>query len=417
VPQTHLNIQGESFLINDKLVYSEITGNNPDVHGLLMNARFIQGIFDDKAAPARFARFDHEIYDPAANTAGLVAALPRWYDHGLRGFTVGLQGGGACFTINSRTIDNNPFGEDGTHFDPAYAERLDTLIKGADAQGMVLIVSYFYGEQALRLKDGRAVRNAVTAASRFLKEGGYTNVIIEVANELNIGAFLESHPLICNPEGMATLMDLARIESGGLPVGCSGTGGYSNREVAEASDVILIHGNGCSRQRFYNLIQTVKSWDLSRPIMTNEDSQSVGQLEVALKTRTSWGYYNNMTKQEPPTDWTITPGEDTFFARRMAEGLGIPISSMSEAEQYYLQGLETQMTYDGQRWLRLASSYPETINYVDFYRNGELFYTSYDEPFSVNFQSTWRQGAVEVAPGDVWKAVVYLRNGDIVERT
>jgi hypothetical protein len=388
---THLDIQGESFLINDKLTYAEIAGSEPSVHGLLMNARFIQGIFDDQADPARFARFGHETYDPAANTARLVAALPQWHEHGLRAFTVGIQGGGPCFTINNRTIENNPFGEDGTHLDPAYAERLDTLIRGADAAGMVVIVSYFYGDQALRLKDGKAVRNAVTTASRFLKDGGYTNIIIEIANEMNVGPFREHHPLIYYPEGMVTLIDLARVESGGLPVGCSGTGGYSNREVAEASDVLLIHGNGCSRQRFYNLIQTVKSWDLGRPIVTNEDSQAIGQLDVAFKTRTSWGYYNNMTKQEPPADWFITPGEDTFFARRMAEGLGISISPLPEAEQYYLQGLEPQMTYNGQRWLRLASLYPETINYVDFYRNGELFYTSYDEPFSIHFHSNWRR--------------------------
>ena len=237
-----------------------------------------------------------------------------------------------------------------------------------------------------------------------------------MANELNIGPFRDHHPLIYQPEGMATLIDLARQESGGLPVGCSGSGGYSNREVAEASDVILIHGNGCSRQRFYNLIQTVKSWNLGRPIVTNEDSQAIGQLEVAFKTRTSWGYYNNMTKQEPPADWSITKGEDTFFARRMAEGLGIALPPMPEEEQYYLQGLEPQMTYDGQRWLRLASLYPETVDYVDFYRNGELVYTAYDEPFSVNFHSNWRQGGVDAVAGDAWKAVVHLRNGDVLER-
>jgi hypothetical protein len=45
------------------------------------------------------------------------------------------------------------------------------------------------------------------------------------------------------PEGMAALLDLARKESGGLPCGCSGGGGYHNREVAEASDVIHL-GDG-----------------------------------------------------------------------------------------------------------------------------------------------------------------------------
>ena len=31
---THVSIQGESFLINDHLTYSEIEKSKPDVHGL-----------------------------------------------------------------------------------------------------------------------------------------------------------------------------------------------------------------------------------------------------------------------------------------------------------------------------------------------------------------------------------------------
>ena len=98
MPKTRVSTQGESFLINDKLTYSEVENSRPGVHGLLMNARFIQGIFDDRAVPERFARFGHEVFDPAANTDRLIAALPDWYAHGLRAFTVGLQGGGPCFT-------------------------------------------------------------------------------------------------------------------------------------------------------------------------------------------------------------------------------------------------------------------------------------------------------------------------------
>jgi hypothetical protein len=119
---------------------------------------------------------------------------------------------------------------------------------------MAVIVSYFYGDQTRRLRDGRAVRAAVTTASRFLREGGYINVIIEVANEHDIPPF-QQHPLLFYPQGVAALIDLARQESGGLPVGCSGKGGSVFREIAEASDVILIHGNGCTRQRLHNMIR------------------------------------------------------------------------------------------------------------------------------------------------------------------
>ncbi len=43
--KTNISIDNESFLINGKLTYSEINTSKPQAHGLLMNARFIQGIF------------------------------------------------------------------------------------------------------------------------------------------------------------------------------------------------------------------------------------------------------------------------------------------------------------------------------------------------------------------------------------
>lgn len=416
MPATTLSIRGEQFLLNGRLTYAEIPNSNPAAHGLLMNARLIQGIFDDKANPARFARFGQLAWDAEQNTDRLIAALPAWYGYGLRGFTVGLQGGGPCFTLNNLTIDNNPFGADGARLDLAYAVRLERLIRAADGLGMVVIVSLFYGDQARRLQDGRAVRKAVSTAAHFLREGGYTNVIIEIANEYDIPPF-QQHPLLYYPEGVASLIDLARSESGGLPVGCSGKGGSINREIAAASDVILIHGNGCTRQRLHNMITEVRSWGLNRPIVCNEDSQAIGQLAVAYRTRTSWGYYNNLTKQEPPADWSVTPGEDTFFAHRMASGIGIELPPLPPEQHYHLHGFEPQLTYGGERWIRLASLYPETIDHVEFYRNGQRYDCAYDEPFSVHFLSNWRQGGVKVQHGETWQALIHLHDGAVIERT
>ena len=76
------------------------------------------------------------------------------------------------------------------------------------------------------------------------------------------------------------------------------------------------------------------------------------------------------------------------------------------------------MEHDGRRWLRLASLYPETIERVEFFCNDEAVYANYDEPFSLFFQSNWRQGPWHVRPQDrVWRADAYLRDGSLVQKT
>jgi hypothetical protein len=226
----------------------------------------------------------------------------------------------------------------------------------------------------------------------------------------------KAHPIIHQPEGMAVLIDIAKEESGGMPAGCSPAGGNIYREVCEASDVILIHGNGCSRQKLYNLISRARQFSPGKPVVCNEDSQAIGQLKTAYKTGSSWGYYNNMTKQEPPADWSVTKGEDFFFAWRMADGIGIDVPEIPFDEQYYLQGLEPDMEHEGKRWIRLAGLYPETIDFVDFYVNGKPVYTCYDEPFAVNFKNNWFFHGIKTRAEDQWKAVVYLRDGRVIEK-
>ena len=63
----------------------------------------------------------------------------------------------------------------------------------------------------------------------------------------------------------------------------------------------------------------------------------------------------------------------------------------------------------------VASFWPESINYVEFYRNDELVYIAYDDPFLVYFTRTWAQEPIDIEPGTIWKALVYLVNGEILE--
>ena len=413
--KTSVDITGVDFRINGKLTYSEVPSSLPNAHGLLMNARFIQGIFDDKEAPDRFARFGWKTWDPDRHTNELIQSLPMWYGYGLRALTVGFQGGMPVFTVENSSIDNNPFKDSGKAIDKAYLDRMERLIRAADAFGMVVIVSILYQGQARRMQSGAVIRNAVRATCRWLRDNAFTNVVIEVANEYNVGAFKE-HPLVFEPEGISTLIEMARGESGGMPVGASGGGAECSREVAETSDVILVHGNLTRRQDYYRLIKMVKSWGLSRPIVCNEDSPCFTQLDVAYHTHTSWGYYNNLTKQEPPAAWGIANAEDLFFARRMARGIGIPVEPLEEDKQYILDGLQGRWEWMGQRWVRLTAEFPERINLVEFFLNGNLIDTAYQEPFYVNYEQTWIQKGVSTRPGDQWRAAVHLADGRVLVR-
>jgi hypothetical protein len=217
---TKLDIANNRFMINGKLTYEEISECPEKYKGLLMNIRMIQGMFDDKIDVKRFNRFGRK-FDPEKNTDDLITSLPEWYSKGIRAITIGLQGGGPCFTINSSTIDNNPFGSDGLTVDARYLNRAERIITAADKIGMVVILSVFYGAQSRRLKDDNAVEKALENVCRWLKSEDFGNVMLEIANEHDVDQF-ETHPVIYDDTGICSLIDIAHNILPSTPVGCSG---------------------------------------------------------------------------------------------------------------------------------------------------------------------------------------------------
>lgn len=407
---TEVSIHKDKFYINGSLVYSEVKNVNKKMLGTLMNARFIQGIFDSETRE-RFHRYGKK-FDPTQNTAELIASLPQWYQKGLRAITVGMQGGGNCFTIAGNELRNNPYSADGKTVNSAYLDRLSCILEACDRIGIVVIVSYFYSENIRYLDGAQGIINAVVTMTEFLKNSGYHNVMIEIANEFNIKSFGKT-PLINEPQGIVALINIARAHASFIPIGCSGSGGFINEEVCKASDVIFLHGNGETRTQLYNHIMTARGYAPDKPILINEDSQAIGQLTVCGELGVSWGYYNNMTKQEVPCNWEITRGEDEFFAARMADLIGIKREVIKEENQIYFQGVEPHMHDQGIRFPRVAALYPEQINYVKFYKNEMLVYVCYDECFTCNYKNNWRQTGIETKDGDSFTAEVYMRDGSV----
>lgn len=413
--KTSYDIKGNNILINGNLTYSEIENSNEKIQGLLFNARFIQGIYEDITPEnqATYNRFN-KTFDKNINTQELIDSLPEWYDAGLRAITVGMQGGGPIYAFKDwHSINTNTFSSDGRIIEESHKERLLKIIDACDKIGMIVIVSCLYEGQSSRFDNEYGLVSAIRSTCEFLSDTEYTNIMIEVANENDIGQF-QQHPMISKYDSVSCLVYLAREWSKNkFAIGCScGHGAYS-KAIGDASDIVLIHGNSKHRDDFYNLIQSVIESDPNKPIICNEDSQRITQLQVCEDTHISWGYYNNVTKQEPPIDWSITRGEDEFFAARLK---ALIHNEKLIENEFYLQGLEKGMDFDGKFYVRVASKIPEQINYVEYFEDNKLLNISYCDPFMFESLNGWRQCPYTPSVGAKdFKALVHLTDGSKIE--
>ena len=155
-----------------------------------MNSRMVQGTFDDlnPQTVGRWAYPDTGRWDAERNLREFLAAMPVWRRHGLLSFTLNLQGGSPEGYSKAQPWVNSAFETDG-RLRPDYAERLRRILDFADELGMVPIVGYFYFGQDQQLADEAAVLRAVDGVTRWLLDGGWRNVLVEVNNETDVQAY------------------------------------------------------------------------------------------------------------------------------------------------------------------------------------------------------------------------------------
>jgi hypothetical protein len=312
-----VSIQGESFYINGLRTFA---GGRLD--GTLPNSRMVQATFDD-ANPATVNNWkypDGSAYNPIRQTNEFVATLPSYRAKGLLAVTVNFQGGNPNGLVSSQPWDNTAFNSDGT-LKPAYLARMDQAIRALDAQGMVAILGYYYFGQISRLANDTAITNGVTNATQWVLNQGYTNVMIEIANECDNPAY----PAILNPTNIHTLVSAAITQSINygrrLLVSASVTSAHlPSSSMISAEDFILLHGNGLSPSGITSYVDSARALGTGKPIIFNEDSTSTANCQTAFNDHASWGYYDAGTNdyvngfQSPPTNWTInTIAKQNFF--------------------------------------------------------------------------------------------------------
>ena len=157
--KTTVSISGDSFQINGRPTYQGREWNGHKIEGLLLNARLVQGIFDDlnPKTVGRWAYPDTGKWDPDRNTREFVAAMPEWRKHGLLAFTINLQGGSPEGYSKEQPWHNSAIQSNGT-LRPEYMQRLERILDKADELGMVVILGYFYfGQDETMLLTGSSI--------------------------------------------------------------------------------------------------------------------------------------------------------------------------------------------------------------------------------------------------------------------
>ncbi len=326
--KTKVTIEGRQFFINAKLTYAGRTYDGRKIEGLLLNSRMVQGIFDDENPDTRkrWAYPDGKAFDADRNTDEFIAAMPTWKAHGLLSFTINLQGGSPEGYSKNQPWINSAFTDDG-ELKPTYMKRLARILDRADELGMVPIVGLFYFGQAPRFKDEAAVLKACDQSVDWLMERGYTNVLIEIANECDHTGY----PQIIGSKRSHELIERVRKRSNGkLLVSTSLLGGRTApTNLLEVADFVLLHGNGVGDpDDIRRKIQTIRKTKGYReqPIIINEDDhfdfdKPDNNFVAALDEYTSWGYFDFRKKNEPfeagyqsvPVDWSINSDRKRGF--------------------------------------------------------------------------------------------------------
>jgi len=368
--KTSVSIDGEDWLINGRPTYSGRSWRDLRIEGLLLNSRMANGIFDDLNPLTRtlWAYPDTGEWDPDRNTQELIAALPVYRQHGLVAIGLNLQGASpfGYYRFDDASIDallgqvkrahpevtqdavwqglastrsqpweTGAFNPDGT-LRPEFLKRAASVIEAADKLGMVVCLGLFYFGQDERLVDEAAVLSAVDGACRWVLESGFTNVVIEIANEVDIPLY--EHEMLTASKVQTLIERVRETEHKGrrLLAGTSVSGRVApTAEIVAASDFVLLHGNHLDEPKeITSRIEKTRSLPTYRgqPLVFNEDDHfnfdhQENNFFNALTGRAGWGYFDpgqgaggrvdfgdyEEGYQSPPINWSINSDRKAAF--------------------------------------------------------------------------------------------------------
>jgi hypothetical protein len=262
----------------------------------------VNATFEDRRRPE---------FDAEANTTTFIAQIPNYAAHGVRAFTLCLQGGMPGY----EGAVNSAFESDGS-LRPTYLQRVRRVIEACDRQGIVVILGCYYQRQSRVLKDEDAVRAGLVNVVQWIRDSGLTNVMLETANEYHHNGFV--HGVLRSAEGQASLLRLAKQTWPQLLVSASGCGdGKLHSPVAEASDFLLIHFNGTPVDEIPGRIDALRKF--GKPIVCNEDDKTgrtaARAAEACVEHGASWGLMLNQLNQYVPFTFRGAADDVVVYAK------------------------------------------------------------------------------------------------------
>lgn len=264
-----------------------VTYRGAKAEGLLMNVRMVNAVFEDAKRPK---------FDPEANTDRFLGKIPDYAAHGVRAFTLNLQGGmpGYEGAVNSAFDASGNLRE-------SYLGRVRRVIKACDRHGVVVILGCFYQRQDQTLRDEAAVRAGVANVAQWIKGCGFSNVVLEVANEFGHGGF--DHKILKTVAGQVELIGLAKKVHPGLLVSTSDVrSGVVAKEIAQASDFLLVHFNATKANDLPRRIEALRRY--GKPVVCNEDTKTgdagAKAADLCVCAGGSWGLMLEKVNQHYP---------------------------------------------------------------------------------------------------------------------
>ena len=195
--KTVVSIEGQAFHINGKPTYAGRTYNGMKVEGLLMNTPDGAGDLRRPRTPRRAGTGSTRTapWDAERNTREFIAAMPEWRRHGLIAFTINLQGGSP-----QGYSKEQPWVQLGDQLRGRVAAAGRTWpgwrrsSTRRTSWGWCRSLGYFYFGQdaAVQGRGGGRRRRRRTRRTGCCAKG-YTNVLVEIANECNVALHARDH--------------------------------------------------------------------------------------------------------------------------------------------------------------------------------------------------------------------------------